>query len=139
MKWMNSLKSICAKWVHTMADVKFDDFTIEVTNVIENRINAALIECAGELVSDTKKNSRVKTRETANSFRYEVDESAHKAYVGSDYENAIWEELGTGEYALHGNGRKGWRGKKPSRALYKSFVNGKAKIIKRLQNSLKGM
>lgn len=132
--------------------VEFHDNTINVKGEIDNRINAVLEECAGEVISQTKRNSRVDTSNTKNSFRHKVDDEAHVAYMGSDEENAIWEELGTGEYALEGNGRKGgwaykdaegnWHhtyGKKPSRAFWKAYTSLKNKIINHIQNALKGM
>lgn len=135
-----------------MANVEFKDFTIEVQGAIDDRINAALEECAGELESQVKRNSRVDTGKTKNSFRHHVDDASHTATIGSSDENAIWEEFGTGEHAINGDGRKGgWvyvdekgdghftRGKKPSRAFFKAYTSLKNKIIKRLQDSLKGL
>ena len=139
-----------------MADVTFEDYTIEVQTKIGDLIEPTLIECAGEVVSLTKRNSRVKTGYTKNSFEYKVTGSAmageFRAYIGSNAENAIWEEFGTGEYALNGNGRKGgWTyvdekgnghftvGKKPSRAFFKAYTSLKNGIINRLQNALKGL
>ena len=133
--------------------VKFDDYTIQVMGVMDDKINAALEECAGELESQVKRNSRVRTSKTKNSFRHNVDDSSHTAVIGSDYENAIWEEFGTGEYALQGNGRKGgWiyedpqtgdtvftRGKTPSRAFWNAYTALKNKIVKHIQESLKGL
>ena len=151
---MNSLKSIFAKWVRGMAkgDVIFEDYTIKVQNAIDDKINAVLEECAGELESQVKRNSRVDTGKTKNSFQHKVVDSEHTAYIGSNDENAIWEEFGTGEYALEGNGRKGgwayrdargdWHhttGKKPSRAFWKAYNSLKSKIINYIQNSFKGM
>lgn len=135
-----------------MADVIFEDFSINVMDAIDNKVNAVLEECAGELESQVKRNSRVDTGKTKNSFRHYVDDEKHIATIGSSDENAIWEEFGTGEYALQGNGRKGgwtykdakgdWHytvGKKPSRAFFKAFTSLKNKIIKRIQDSLKGL
>jgi hypothetical protein len=135
-----------------MADVKFYDYSIEVKAAIDDKINAVLEECAGELESQTKRNSRVKTGKTKNSFQHHVDDAAHVATIGSSDENAIWEEFGTGEHALKGNGRKGgwayqdekgdWyftHGKKPSRAFWNAFTSLKNKIINHIQNSLKGL
>ena len=150
---MNSLKSICARLVRWMASkIEFHDYTIKVKEVMDDRINAVLEECAGELESQVKRNSRVDTGKTKNSFRHRVDDEAHIAYIGSSDENAIWEEFGTGEHALEGNGRKGgWvyrtpkgdyfhtYGKKPSRAFWKAYTSTKNKIINRIQNFFKGM
>ena len=139
-----------------MADVKFEDYSIEVKTAIANRIDAVLEEVAGELESAVKRNSRVDTGKTKNSFRHKVTGSVmaehYEAIIGSSDENAIWEEFGTGEYALHGDGRKGgWvyqspkgefyftRGKTPSRAFWHAYTSLKNKLINRIQNSLKGL
>ena len=132
--------------------VEFKDFTIKVKDSMDDGINAVLEECAGELESQAKRNSRVDTGKTKNSFRHKVDDKAHIAYIGSSDENAIWEEFGTGEHALHGDGRKGgWvyvdakgdghftYGKKPSRAFWKAYTSLKNKIIKRIQEFMKGL
>lgn len=136
-----------------MADVIFENYTIQCKEAINGSIEGVLAECAGELVAQTQKNSRVDTGRTKNSFAYKIDYSTHRtAYIGSDYENAIWEEFGTGEYALEGNGRAGgwhykdakgdWhftRGKKPSRAFWNAFNSLKDPIINRIENALKGL
>lgn len=135
-----------------MADVIFEDYSIKVKAAIEDNINIALEECAGELESQVKRNSRVDTGKTKNSFRHHVDEGEHAAYIGSNDENSIWEEFGTGEHALNGDGRKGgWyyvdakgeghytTGKKPSRAFWRAFTSLKSKLIKHIQDSLKGL
>lgn len=132
--------------------VKFENFTIEVQNVLDDNINAVLEDVSGELESQVKSNSRVKSGKTKGSFQHKVIDSEHTAYIGSNEENAIWEEFGTGEYALKGDGRKGgWfyedekgdghftHGKKPSRAFHHAYTSMKTKIINRIQNSLKGL
>lgn len=139
-----------------MADVTFKDYTTEVQGELDDRIFAVLEECAGELESQVKRNSRVDTGQTKNSFQHRVTGSfmagEFRACIGSDDQNAIWEEFGTGEHALAGNGRKGgWRykdakgewhftkGKKPSRAFWNAYNSMKNKIINHIQNPLKGM
>lgn len=135
-----------------MAKVEFVDYSIKVKAAINGKLGAVLEECAGELESQVKRNSRVDTGKTKNSFQHYVDDAEYVAYIGSSDENAIWEEFGTGEYALNGNGRKGgwsykdekgnWHhthGKKPSRAFWNAYNVMKNKIIKRIQDSLKGL
>lgn len=132
--------------------IEFHDYSMQVKNAIDDRINAVLEECAGEVESQTKRNSRVKSGQTKNSFQHKVMDSEHIAYIGSNEENAIWEEFGTGEHALKGNGRKGgWAykdgkgdwyfsyGKTPSRAFWKAFTSLKNSIISRIQDSLRGL
>ena len=133
---MNSLKSIFAKWALGMASVKFEDYSIKVINAIGNAVGAFLEEAGGEVEAQVKRNSRVDTGQLKSSWTHKVDEAQAEVKVGSPLENAIWEEFGTGEYALEGNGRKGgwtyqdvkgnWHhttGKKPNRALHKAMTS----------------
>lgn len=132
--------------------VYFEDDTLKVIDNTSNIIEATLLECAAELVSQTSRNSRVKEGQLKSSWKSKVKKkgSGYEAVIGSPLENAIWEEFGTGEYALKGNGRKGgWfyedekgnghftYGKTPSRAFQKAFDSLKNKIIKRIQDCLK--
>ena len=116
------------------------DFKIEFTNnakIIKQAIADAqetwLVQSAEILRDAVRDLTRVKTGKTKRSFNYYLQSKGDdiEAKVGSPDENAIWEEFGTGEYALEGNGRKGgWvytnekgekvftYGKTPSRALY---------------------
>ena len=132
--------------------VEFHDFTVQVLEAMDDKINAVLEECAGELESAAKRNTRVDTSQTKNGWRHYVDDAKHEATIGNTEENSIWEELGTGEHALKGNGRKGgwtyqdekgkWHrthGKKPSRAFHHAFTSLKNPIINRIQEALKGM
>ena len=91
-----------------MADVKFTDNSIEVMNSIEQAAIKFLHEVAGELEAQVKRNTRVDTSQTKKSWADKIDKSNLKAYVGSPLENAIWEEFGTGEFAINGDGRKGY-------------------------------
>lgn len=135
-------------------EVKFDDNRVKVKEVLSSVAFKALEEAAGELEAQTKRNSRVDTGQTKNSFRHAVTGGSllheYTAIVGSDYENAIWEEFGTGEWALEGNGRKGsWKyrdakgnwhttsGKTPNRAMYRAFTELKDKLIRHIQEEIK--
>jgi HK97 gp10 family phage protein len=137
-----------------MASIKFIDHREKVKGLMADLAMAALEEAAGELEAQVKRNTAVDTGQTKNSWQHRVTEGRNEyvAQVGSDYENAIWEEFGTGDYALKGNGRKGgWfyedeegngyftHGKKPSRAFWNAYTALKSKIINHIQNSLKGL
>ena len=94
-----------------MADemkIVFDTHLSELTEGIHTIVCQWLEESASELQSDVVKLSRRDTSQTAASYGHVVDTARLEAYVGSNLENAIWEEFGTGEYALNGDGRKGW-------------------------------
>ena len=134
-----------------MSNVQFDDFSMQVKAAIEEAAIEYLHGAAGELVSQTARNSPVDTGQLKNSWNYKVDEGKQEAAIGSPLENAIWNEYGTGEFALEGNGRKGgwkykddhgdWhftRGKAPQRTLKKSYDALKPKLIKRAEQVLKG-
>ena len=126
----------------------FEDNTVEIKKIASDALEAALLEAAAEIVSQTARNTRVKTGKTKGSWAADVRKTSdgYKATIGSPEENAIWEEFGTGENALAGNGRKGgwaykdekgdWHytvGKEPSRAFWRAFTATKPKIIKHIQ------
>lgn len=134
--------------------VRFEDFSIDVKQAIAGMAEAVLEEVAGELESQVKQNTAVDTGQLKNSWTHTVGETdtGYTATVGSPLENAIWEEFGTGEYALNGDGRKGgwayrhprtgeviWtRGKRPRRAFHKAYTTLKPKLIKYMQSKFKG-
>lgn len=133
-----------------MADVEFIDNRVVVKRALEDAVGKYLIEASGELVGKSARNSRVKSGQTKGSYKANVDENNGIAYIGSDLENAIWEEFGTGEYALHGDGRKGgWvyqapkgefyftKGKTPNRPMHRAFSELKNKLIRRAEEVLK--
>ena len=125
-----------------MASVQFIDNTIEVIGAIKDAALMFLEESAGQLESQAMRNTRVDTGQTKGAWSHKIEESALQAIVGNPLENAIWEEFGTGEYAVNGNGRKTpWRyqdvrgnwhtttGKRPSRAFEKAKAEAEPKII----------
>ena len=84
--------------------VEFIDNRTKVKSSVENAGIAWLYEACGEIEAQTKRNSKVVSGKTKGSYFYMVDENAGEGYVGSSDENAVWEEFGTGEYALGGDG-----------------------------------
>lgn len=133
-------------------DIHIETYQDGVKEKFRDIAIAWLHEASGELASAVRNNQRVRTGKTRQSWRYVVDEQKLEGIVGSDMENAIWEEFGTGEYALNGNGRKGgWRyvdekgqghftrGKRPIRPLYKAYMSLKNIIIASAQERFKGL
>lgn len=133
-------------------DFEFNDNCEAVKEKLRQSGTAWLHEASGELSAQVMRNQRVRTGRTKGSWRYIVDEEKMEAYVASDAVNAVYEEFGTGEYALDGNGRKGgwWymdekgkyhftRGKKPQRPLYRAYIMLKEKIIARAKEIFKEM
>lgn len=89
-------------------NVEFYDYSVSVKDAIKEKCIAFLHEIGGEIRSQAQRNSRRKTSQTAGSYQYVVDEGEMSVHVGSDYWNAIYEEFGTGEHAIKGDGRKGY-------------------------------
>ena len=131
--------------------VVFEDNSISVKGAISSACKAWLEEAAGELEAQTKRNqTRVDTGATKGGWTHRVL-SDSEAVVGNPLENAIWEEYGTGEYALKGGRKGGWvyqddrgewhrtKGKTPLRPLHKAFSANRAKIQKVLESKLKGL
>lgn len=82
--------------------VTFEDNSIRVKGAISDACKAWLEEAAGELEAQTKRNqTRVDTGATKNAWTHKVISNT-EAVVGNPLENAIWEEYGTGDYALQG-------------------------------------
>ena len=130
--------------------IEFKDNSIEVKNRLNNLCMAWLDEAGGELTSQTQRNSKVDSGQTKGAWKYVVDESKQSATIGNPLENAIYEEFGTGEYALNGDGRKSawtyqdekgqWhytRGKHPKRMLFKAFTALKKPLQQALETKLK--
>lgn len=127
--------------------VEFKDNREAVKEKLRQCGTAWLHEASALLNGQVMQNQRVRTGRTKGSWRYIVDEAKLEAYVASDAMNAVYEEFGTGEYALDGNGRKGgwWymdergkyhftKGKKPQRPLYRAYTMLKERIIARAQD-----
>lgn len=95
-----------------MANVEINDYRVEVKGALNDAVIAYLYEAAGELEARTIRNTRqgkkYRGKQATSLWKHSVDEAEQVAMVGSPDEAAYWEEFGTGEYALHGDGRKGW-------------------------------
>ena len=130
--------------------ILFEDYSKDVINKINSLGVKWLEEASSEIESQTKQNTKVDTGKTKGSWEHRVDANKLEAIVGSRYDNALWEELGTGIYALNGDGRKTkWVyrtedgkfhatvGKKPRRALYRAFESKKNLIIREAKRRFK--
>lgn len=130
--------------------VQFTDNSIQVKAAMDDAVYQWLETSADEIQSHTQRHTPIDTGQLKGSWSHNVDESKAEATIGSPLENAIWTELGTGEFALEGKGRKGgWRyqddkgewhftkGKKPVRMLHNAFTAKKAAIIRRAEQIFK--
>lgn len=134
-------------------DIKFKDNRLIVEGRMSTLIGKILLEVAAELVSQTARNTKEDTGQTKNSWAAdvkEVESGKSVATIGSPLMNAVYEEFGTGEHALNGNGRKGgwayqdekgkWHfthGKKPRRPFWKAYTTLKPRLIRQMQDEFK--
>lgn len=117
-----------------------------VLSRIEQAAQNAAFEAAETIRGQAARNTKVDTGKTKGAWATVSDGTT--AIAGNSEQNAIWEEFGTGEYALAGDGRKGgWvyfdegrqkfyftKGKKPKRALtlaYNAKKSAAKNIIKK--------
>lgn len=91
--------------------VEFKDFSINVKTAINDTTISWLYETALEIEAQAKRNCAMDGEigsQLRGSYRADVDEGSGQAKIGTPLEAGYWEEWGTGEYAAHGDGRKGW-------------------------------
>ena len=88
--------------------VEFEDNSVKVKAELDAACIKFLHEAGLTLQRQVANNTRVSSGDTAGAWDYAVDEGQLEVTIGNPMQNAIWEEFGTGEYALKGNGRKGW-------------------------------
>ena len=139
-----------------VADVEFKDYSINVKNVLKETAISFLQEAGDEIVSQVARNydsaGRVKTGQTKGSFDTKVDSVGLEATVGSTYQNAIWEEYGTGIYAESGGRQTPWkyqdkttgqwyttRGKTGHRPFFKAWNEKKSQIIEAAKARFSGL
>ena len=91
--------------------VEFKDFSIQVKAALNDTTKAWLNTWANEIAAQAKDNTQLDGDagiELRKSYKADVDDGAGEAKIGTPLEAGYWEEYGTGEYAVHGDGRKGW-------------------------------
>lgn len=129
----------------------FENNTGKVTGLLYDKAIQFLYEAGGEVQAQAARNSRVDSGQLKSSWKFIVDENDLKVIIGSPLENAIWEEFGTGEYAVGNNGRKTpWKyqddkgkwhytkGKTANHTLQRASEKAMPKIKRRLEQLLKG-
>lgn len=133
--------------------VEFENNILKVKEALDDFAEQFLEEAGEVMEAQAKRNTKKKTSHTAQAWTHVVDMSEKSVTIGNPLENAIWEEFGTGEYALNGNGRKGgWiycvdngnkkefyftLGKHPRRMLFKAYHTKKSALIRRANQLMK--
>lgn len=135
--------------------VRFINNRVAVQREIDSRIEAFIHDVKDSLSGQAGDNCKRVTGQLAKSYQddshVEINKHTATAYIGSSVEHSIYYELGTGEYALHGNGRQtGWvyydpikqkfiytKGQTPKRPLYRAYIQKKDQIKRVAEDLLK--
>lgn len=88
--------------------VKFTDNSVKVKAELNKALIAFLHEASAEVKTQAERYTPTGSAQLKRSWDKVVDEGEMQAIIGNTLEYAIYQELGTGEYALEGNGRKGY-------------------------------
>lgn len=95
--------------------MKFLDHSDEAKEVLKQATIQWLFQACMLVEGQTIALAAVHTSRLRNSIDYVVDEAELIGYVGTNVEYAIYVEMGTGEFAENGMGRKGgWVYQDPS-------------------------
>lgn len=87
-------------------DIVFEDNTVKILAQIDDAVDKCLLEVGAEIESQVTRNSRADKGQTRGAWAAKMDKAKHEIVIGNPLENAIWEEFGTGEYAVNSDGRK---------------------------------
>ncbi|MBQ8434572.1 MAG: HK97 gp10 family phage protein [Oscillospiraceae bacterium] len=90
-----------------MSEVEFENNILAVKAALDRMAERFLEEAGQVLEAQAKRNTRKKSSHTRNGWKHTVNMSEMSVTIGNPIINAVWEEYGTGEYALNGDGRKG--------------------------------
>lgn len=90
-------------------EVEFTDNSVKVKGELEQALVAFLHEASAEVLTQAERNTVGEdSGQLRRSWGKVVDKAKMQAIIGNKLEYAIYNEFGTGEYALEGNGRKGY-------------------------------
>lgn len=89
-----------------MAEVVFESHLGEFLDALPEQIEQALIAIGMTAETHAKELCPVDTGRLRNSITHEVDMNDQSVIIGSNVEYAKYVELGTGQYAEGGGGRK---------------------------------
>ena len=88
--------------------VELKDDSIKVKAALNDAVIKLLYEAAEVIESQAKQNTAEDSTNTKNGWGFTVDESKGEAIIGNKTENSIWEEFGTGNYALEKGRNTPW-------------------------------
>ncbi len=130
--------------------MKLSKNTDAVKSAVERGCCQWLEETAEKLLEKTKDNTAVDSGKTRDGWESVTNLREKFAVIGNPLENAVWEEFGTGEYALSGDGRKnGWvycdkngefhftYGKQPRRPMMRAYLEIRSEAVQSAENIFK--
>lgn len=88
--------------------VQFTDNSVQVKADLDKALIAFLREASAEVKTQAERFTPTGSAQLKRSWETVVDQAKMQAIIGNTLEYAIYQELGTGEYALEGKGRKGY-------------------------------
>ena len=89
--------------------VKFTDNSVKVKADLDKALIAFLREASAEIKTQAERYTPTgEGAQLKKHWETVVDAGKKQAIIGNTLEYAIYQEFGTGEYALEGNGRKGY-------------------------------
>ena len=88
-----------------LGGVVFNDYSADVLNEFHDAVLRALERCGEQAEGYAKDLAPVDTGVGRSSISHKVDESEPAAYIGTNLDYMIYQELGTGIYAEGGGGR----------------------------------
>lgn len=91
-------------------EVRSENNVPEFLAALEQATFNALEGIGAEIEAKAKRTTpvgQVSGGKTKNSWKHKVDMGKNQVAIGNTEETAVWLELGTGDYALNGDGRKG--------------------------------
>lgn len=88
--------------------VELKDNSIKVKAALNDAVIKLLYEAAEVIKSQAIQNTAEDSTNTKENWGAVVNESKGEAIIGNKIENAIWEEFGTGNYALEKGRNTPW-------------------------------
>lgn len=130
--------------------MKFNINSDNIKKLLERGCDQWVDDASETLTEKIKQNTVADSGKTREGWNRILISDKQLAIIGNPFENAIWEEFGTGEYAVSGDGRKGgWTycdsngdfhftyGKQPRRPVQKSYTESRGELVLMAEQILK--
>lgn len=88
-----------------LESVTLESNILQAEGLLDDAVQQFLTEMGALLAADAAAMSPVDEGQLKGSWDYQVDAAERSVTVGSNLENAVWNEFGTGTHAANGDGR----------------------------------